>query len=84
MKRAVILITIITIAYILYFIFDQIKTSGKQGEEIKCVKEQIGIQHEVIKENKKVHQRKKVFKLVPTNDNINFLLKNNCKDCQGR
>jgi len=83
-KVYIFLITGVFIVFILYFIFDQIKTSGKQEEEIKCQNQQVIIHHEVIKENKKVQQRKKAFKLAPVNDNINFLFKNNCKDCQGR
>ena len=82
MKGVILLITIITIAFISYFIFSQIKKSGKQEEKIECINQQIIMRNEVIKETKQVQKRRVINRSVPTSDNINWLYNNRCSDCK--
>ena len=73
-----------TIFLILFFVYKEGEKKGTVTEVKKQQETEIKVQNEVIKEKKKVIRRKVIAKSVSTNDNLNWLRQNRCKDCKGR
>lgn len=82
MRFYALLITGAFIVFILYFIYSQGGEKEKAKAEVKCQKEKIVIQKEIIYETKQMQKRKVINRSVPTSDNIIWLQNNRCSDCK--
>ena len=82
MKSAILLITGLFIVFALYYIYSQGGETEKAKAEVKCQEKEIIIYKEVIKDAKKVQERKVKNLSIPSSDNIEWLFNNpRCKTC---
>lgn len=81
MKLWSILGVIAVILLVLYYIYGQGLKKGSQTQEIKNNEQIIKQKDIIIKEYENVKIRKVKNKLIPTNDNIEWLRQYRCVDC---
>lgn len=83
--KITIIATISAISFVIILIFYFYIQGQKKGENIQKInyqQEQIEVQNEIIKENKKVFARKVINKSYTTESNVSWLQQNICQDCQ--
>jgi hypothetical protein len=74
--------SLIIIGLLLFYYFA--KHNGTTQEVVKEQKQQIVIQNEIIKDKKIISQRQTIAGAVSTNENLVWLRKHRCKDCESR
>ena len=84
MKKYLLIISFISILYSLYEAFSFGRTYEKNKLENELKQKEIETQNQIIKNTQEVYARKIINKSVPTDDNINWLQQNICKDCPSR
>lgn len=75
-SRVLLIVSIFTIIFIFGF------QEGKNSEKFKQEQNQIEIQNEILKSSRQIFKRKAVNKSIGSDDNIEWLQKNRCSDCQ--
>lgn len=83
-KTHLVPILLISCFMLLFILFLYIEKDGSNKQIINNKVQEIKIQNEVIEESKQITVRKTVNKSFSSNDNLEWLYKNRCKDCESK
>jgi len=78
------LIVVGVFSLIVYFIYQEGEKNGYNERENTCNEEIIKIQQQTMEETKKIYIRKNVNRAAPITDNIVWLQKHICKNCNNK
>ena len=78
------LIVVSAFCFILYFIYQEGEKNGYNERENVCNEEVIKVQQKTMEEARKLYIRKNANRAAPITDNIAWLQKHLCKNCNDK